>query len=117
MHDSDAHGDTGFKTFADSIAVTPVDPDLVVSRMLLLDDGVQASSGGRVENNAVALYRFKPNELNQALDTSGVDPALHLDFVGDVEWVGSWGVTIEDGRCARPSGRQPENLHQAERNG
>ena len=95
--DSDAM-EQAIQAFADSIAVTPVDPDLVVSRMLLLDDGVQASSGGRVENNAVALYRFKPNELNQALDTSGVDPALHLDFVGDVEWVGSWGVTIEDGR-------------------
>ena len=86
------------QAFADSLEVTPVNPELIVSRMLLLDDGVQASSGGRIENNAIALYKFKPNDQNIALDTSGVSPELHLNFVDDVDWIGSWGVTFNEGR-------------------
>lgn len=84
--------------FADSLVPTPVNEDLVVSGMLLLDDGVQASTGGRFENNAVALYDFKPQTSPRALDTSGEEPALHLNFFGNVEWIGSWGVTFDGGR-------------------
>lgn len=86
------------QAFADTLVVTEIDPALVVSRMMLLDDGVQASAGGRIENNAIALYKFQPNDQNVALDTSGIEPPAHLDFIGDVDWVGSWGVTINDGR-------------------
>lgn len=86
------------QAFADAIEPTPIDEDLVVSGMLLLDDGVKANAAGRFENNAVALYDFQPQTIGRALDTSGEEPPLHLDFIGNVEWIGSWGVTFDGGR-------------------
>ena len=83
---------------SNSIEPTPVDEDLVVSGLLLLEDGVRANAGGRFENNAVALYDFQPQTQRRALDTSGEEPPLHLNFFGNVEWIASWGVTFDGGR-------------------
>jgi hypothetical protein len=32
-------------------------------------------------------------------DTSGVDPAIDLNFSGNVTWFGGWGITIADGKA------------------
>src|SRR5690606_28332883 len=81
------------QAFADGIALTDIDPDLVVSHALGLPDGIIASSGGRIESNVIALYEFQTGSGAVAFDTSGVDPALHLNLSpSGVSWVGSWGI-------------------------
>lgn len=81
--------------YAASISTDPVDPDLVTSKALtLLGDGLVANAGGRYEDNAIALYEFKAGTGYTAFDTSGVEPALHLNLTGNVEWVGGWGIAI-----------------------
>ncbi len=85
--------------FAGNIPLTEVDPELVISRQLGLPDGIVASSGGRVESSVIALYEFKTGSGSVAFDTSGVDPALDLNLIGNVEWVGSWGLRINDGKA------------------
>ena len=98
--------------YAATIPLTAVDPDLVISKaMVLANDGIVASSGGRVENNVVALYEFKAGSGVTAYDTSGVDPALNLNLIGDVEWVGSWGIRINDGK-AQGSTTASSKLHE-----
>ncbi|ENO13063.1 LamG domain-containing protein [Marinobacter nanhaiticus D15-8W] len=81
--------------FANELDTDPVDPDLVTSKALtLLGDGLVANAGGRYEDNAIALYEFKAGTGYTAFDTSGVEPALHLNLTGNVEWVGGWGIAI-----------------------
>ncbi|MFC6633582.1 LamG domain-containing protein [Microbulbifer taiwanensis] len=87
------------QAFADSIPVTQVNPNWVISKALLLTDGIVASSGGRVENNAIALYEFKTGSGTTAYDTSGVNPAIDLRLSGDVEWLGSWGIQLKGGKA------------------
>ena len=87
------------QSLSDAIPVTEVNPDLVVSRALRLPDGIVASAGGRVESSVIALYEFQTGEGLVAYDTSGVDPALHLNLSGDVTWVGGWGIRIDDGKA------------------
>ncbi len=99
------------QAFSDNIPLTEVDPNLRVSRALGLPDGIVASSGGRVESNAIALYEFKTGSGSTAFDTSGVDPALDLNITGNVEWVGSWGIRINDGKAQGPTSASSK-LHQ-----
>lgn len=98
------------RTFSDQIEVTEVDETLVYSKALGLFDGVVASSGGRVETNVIALYEFKTGEGFVAYDTSGVDPATNLNISGDVDWVSSWGLRINDGK-AQASTSSSAKLH------
>jgi mono/diheme cytochrome c family protein len=84
---------------ADQVDPTQVDPDLVASDALLLDDGIVASSGGRVEDDVIALYQFRTGSGSTAFDSSGIEPALHLTLSGSYEWVGGWGVRINSGRA------------------
>lgn len=86
-------------SFAGSIPLTTPDPDLVLSKALKLVDGVVASSGGRHEANVIAFYQFKTGAGNTAFDTSGVNPAVDLNLIGNVEWVGGWGIRIADGKA------------------
>jgi len=82
--------------------ITPATPpdDLVLSNALVLDDGILASSGGRYESNVIARYEFRnTGEDNTAYDTSGVEPAANLNLIGDIEWVGGWGIRINDGKA------------------
>lgn len=73
----------------------PVDQDLVASKALVLEsDGLLANSGGRFEDNIIALYEFKAGEGQTAFDTSGVSPALNLTLNGNIDWVGGWGIDI-----------------------
>eukprot|EP00752_Nemacystus_decipiens_P018823 g16879.t1 len=85
--------------FSGEIDVAEVDADLVTSKAITLPEGVVASSGGRVETNVIALYEFKEGEGSVAFDTSGVDPAANLNIFDDVDWVGSWGIRINNGQA------------------
>ncbi|MEJ2416704.1 MAG: LamG domain-containing protein [Exilibacterium sp.] len=90
------------QTFADSIETTAVDTDtLVVSKAVnLAGDGVLASSGGRNDTNAIALYEFKDKAVSTtAFDTSGVDPALNLNLSGEVEKLSSFGLRLSGGKA------------------
>ncbi|WP_123638556.1 LamG domain-containing protein [Marinimicrobium koreense] len=92
---SDANAMTAAITeFADSIAETEIDPDLVVSRALSLGNGIVASSGGRVDTHIIAKYEFKTGQGPIAYDTSGVEPAANLNLSGDVQWMSSWGLRL-----------------------
>lgn len=89
--------------FSDSIPITQVDPDLVISKALRLTDGIVASSGGRIENNVIALYEFKTGNGSTAYDTSGVNPAINLNLSGNVSWIGSWGLQFNGGKAQGPT--------------
>jgi hypothetical protein len=77
---------------ADAISPTPIDPALLVSRALSMPEGIVASGGSRHESDLIALYEFKTGTGNIAYDISGVDPAINLNFSGDVSWVEGWGI-------------------------
>ncbi len=96
--------------FAGTISPTVVDPALVISKALTVADGVVASGGNRYESDVIALYEFKSGSGNVAIDSSGVEPALHLTLSGDVNWVGGWGIEIVNGR-AQGSTTASKKLH------
>ena len=91
--------EAAIQAFSDGIPLTEVDPALVISRALSLPEGIVASSGGRIETNAIALYQFQQGSGSVAFDTSGVSPDLDLNLTGNVQWVGSWGIRIIDGKA------------------
>lgn len=84
------------KAFATGVPLTQVDPQLVVSKALTLGQGIIASGGSRYDDNVIALYEFKTGFGNYIYDTSGIEPALHLQLSGlaevDYKWVGGWGM-------------------------
>jgi len=85
--------------FVNNIPLTTVDPTLLTSKALnLSQDGISASAGGRIENGVIALWTFDTGTGVTAFDKSGVDPAINLNIIGDVEWLGSWGVQINGGK-------------------
>jgi hypothetical protein len=92
--------------FASGILPTTVDPALVYSKAVRLVDGTLASGGNRYENDQIALWEFKTGNGAIAFDTSGVDPALDLNFSGDVTWYGGWGITIGSDGAAGPGKAQ-----------
>nr|WP_188919199.1 LamG domain-containing protein [Shewanella gelidii] len=94
----------------DQIPVDEISAEMVVSRSLRLTDGITASSGGRFENDVIALYQFKAGEGNTAYDTSGISPAANLTLTGDFEWLGSWGLTFNNGK-AQASTASSKKLH------
>lgn len=98
--------------FVASIPETEVAPEWVTSRALSLIDGVVASGGGRNDASAIALYQFKTLSGNTAFDTSGVEPALNLDFTGNVSWVGGWGLRFGAGSRAQGPTSASSKLHQ-----
>lgn len=93
--------------FSGGIPETVVNPELVVSRALTLQNGIVASSGGRFESNVIALYEFKTGTGFTAFDTSGIDPAadfrLDVDPSSDIQWLGSFGLRINNGRAQVPT--------------
>ncbi len=97
--------------FAGTITPTTVDPSLVISKALNITDGVVASGGSRYEANVIALWEFKTGSGTTAFDTSGVEPALHLNFSGDVSWVGGWGIQIGANGKAQGSTTASKKLH------
>ncbi|MFK7885846.1 MAG: LamG domain-containing protein [Gammaproteobacteria bacterium] len=96
---------------ADQIPLTEVDPSLLTSKALGLFDGTIASGGNRYDNNVVALYEFKTGTGLTAFDTSGIEPALNLNFSGDVSWFGGYGIDIRGGK-AQGSTAASAKLHE-----
>ncbi|MDP5187972.1 MAG: LamG domain-containing protein [Alishewanella sp.] len=84
---------------AEAVPLAELDPTLVPSKALRLEDGVVASSGGRYESNQIAFYQFKEGQGSQAFDTSGVEPAANLTLQGDFNWLTGWGLHINSGRA------------------
>lgn len=84
---------------AAGIDLTEIDPALVTSKALSLNDGILASGGGRFESNVIALYEFSTGEGNTAFDTSGVNPAINLTLSGDANWVGGFGISMVNGKA------------------
>ncbi len=101
---------TAIRAFADPIQPDQVDPSLVFSKALTLFDGTIASGGNRFETNQIGLWEFKTGSGSTAFDTSGVEPALDLTLSGDVEWVGGWGIAVNDGK-AQGSTANSKKLH------
>lgn len=92
------------------VAPTAVDPAFVTSKALRLVDGTVASGGNRYEGAQIALWEFKTGSGSTAFDTSGVEPAINMEFSGDVQWFGGWGVTIVDGKL-QGSTTSSQKLH------
>jgi len=88
---------TAISNFAGAIQPTELDQNLIYSKAVRLTDGTIASGGNRYENDQIALWEFKTGLGSTAYDTSGVDPAIDLNFSGDVSWYGGWGITIGAG--------------------
>jgi cytochrome c553 len=101
---------------AAQIPVQEFDRSLVVSKAVTLHDGTLASGGNRYENHLIALYEFKSGSGKVAYDTSGVDPAADLQFSGDVDWVGGYGISIKavpnGGSKAQASTTASRKFHQ-----
>ncbi|UJF21172.1 LamG domain-containing protein [Shewanella sp. OMA3-2] len=95
---------------SDAIPLDVISADMVVSKSLRLTDGITASSGGRFETGVIALYQFKTGEGNIAYDTSGISPAANLSLSGDIEWLGSWGLSFNNGK-AQASTTNSKKLH------
>ncbi|WP_228768345.1 LamG domain-containing protein [Shewanella sp. TC10] len=95
---------------SDAIELDQISPEMVVSKSLRLTDGITASSGGRFETDVIALYQFKTGEGATAYDTSGIAPEANLSLTGDVEWLGSWGLSFTNGK-AQASTANSKKLH------
>lgn len=93
-----------------SIALNQVQAPTVFSNALTMQDGVSAAGGNRYENDVIALYEFRTGSGNTVLDLSGVAPELNLTISGDVDWVGGYGIRINDGK-AQGSTAASKKLH------
>jgi Concanavalin A-like lectin/glucanases superfamily len=92
---------TAINNFVNGIAITPVDPSLVISKALTLYDGTVAAGGNRIDSHVIAKYEFKTGTGSTVFDTSGVEPALNLTLSGDATFVGGWGINIKTGGKAQ----------------
>src|SRR5580658_6808326 len=101
---------TALTAFANSIPVTPINPNLVVSNALTLTQGTIASGGSRFDANVIAEYMFETGQGSTAYDTSGVTPEADLTLYGNVTWDSSWGIIIGQGGSAQASTSASQKL-------
>ncbi|MFC4698760.1 LamG domain-containing protein [Glaciecola siphonariae] len=87
------------EAMSESIEVTQLDSNLVASNAVGLFEGTLASGGGRFESNLIAKWEFKTGSGNTAFDTSGVSPAIDLTLSGNYNWVGGWGIQLNEGKA------------------
>ncbi|HJS90512.1 MAG TPA: LamG domain-containing protein [Steroidobacteraceae bacterium] len=87
--------------YANTIPVTTVDPTLVISKALLLQQGIIASGGSRYDADTIAKYEFKEGSGSIAYDTSGVSPEADLTVSGNTTWDNAWGVIFGEGSRAQ----------------
>jgi hypothetical protein len=99
------------QAFANGIAVTPVDPTLIVSQELSLLQGTVASGAGRYDAHDIAKWQFKEGTGSIAYDTSGVDPGMDLTLSGDAGWVGGWGISFTTNGRAQASTATSSKLY------
>jgi hypothetical protein len=103
---------TALQSYAASIPTTNIDPTLVVSKALALQEGTIAAGGARYEANIVAKYMFETGTGNIAYDTSGVSPSADLTLNGGVTWAGGWGLTFAPGGKAQASTSSSQKIAQ-----
>lgn len=99
------------QAMADEIDPVDIPEAQIVSKAVTLYDGTLASGGNRYENNLIALYEFKAGQGAIAADTSGVAPAADLNLIGDVSWVGGYGINVRGGK-AQASTTTSRKFHQ-----
>ena len=99
------------QAFANGIAVTPVDPTLIVSKALSLTQGTIASGANRYDAHDIAKWEFKEGTGSIAYDTSGVDPGMDLTLSGDAAWVGGWGISFTTNGRAQASTATSSKLY------
>jgi hypothetical protein len=99
------------QAFANGIAVTPVDPTLIVSKALSLTQGTVASGADRYDVHDIAKWEFKEGTGSTAYDTSGIDPGMDLTLSGDAAWVGGWGINFTTNGRAQASTATSSKLY------
>lgn len=97
-------------TFANGITATTVPSSWVISKALMLQQGIIASGGSRYDADTIAKYEFKEGAEAQATpgssiptiayDTSGVSPEADLTVTGNVTWDNAWGIIFGQGSRA-----------------
>jgi hypothetical protein len=99
------------QAFANGIAVTPVDPTLIISKGLSLTQGTIASGADRYDAHDIAKWEFKEGTGTIAYDTSGVNPGMDLTLSGDAAWVGGWGISFTTNGRAQASTATSSKLY------
>jgi hypothetical protein len=87
--------------FAGSITATSVPSSWVISKALMLQQGIIASGGSRYDADTIAKYEFKEGTGSVAYDTSGVSPEADLTVSGNITWDQAWGVIFGQGSRAQ----------------
>jgi hypothetical protein len=87
--------------YANTIPATNVPSSWVISKALMLKQGIIASGGSRYDADTIAKYEFKEGSGSIAYDTSGVSPESDLTVSGNVTWDQAWGVIFGEGSRAQ----------------
>ena len=87
--------------FANTIQATTVPSTWVISKAIMLQQGIIASGGNRYDADTIAKYEFKEGSGSVAYDTSGVSPEADLTVSGNVTWDQAWGVIFGQGSRAQ----------------
>jgi hypothetical protein len=87
--------------FANTITPASVPSSWVISKAILLQQGIIASGGNRYDADTIAKYEFKEGSGSLAYDTSGVSPEADLTVSGNVTWDQAWGVIFGQGSRAQ----------------
>ncbi|MCF6281553.1 MAG: LamG domain-containing protein [Candidatus Polarisedimenticolaceae bacterium] len=85
--------------FADSIPLTEIDQQLILSKALMLGEGALVGGNKRYQNYQIAFYEFKEGSGSIVEDTSGVLPRLDLILSGSYSWVNGWGIEFSGGKA------------------
>jgi hypothetical protein len=102
---------SALQAYANGIAISPVDPTLVISKALSLTQGTVASGSNRYDAHAIGKWEFKEGTGTIAYDTSGVDPGMDLTLSGNTAWVGGWGVSFGTNGRAQASTATSSKLY------
>ena len=98
--DNAAEVEQAILNLADTVPVTDIDPELLVSTAQVLErDGIIATSGGRFEANLVAKWEFREGTGTTTADTSGVSPEIPLTLSGEYAWQAGWGIRFVNGKA------------------
>lgn len=87
--------------FANTITAANVPSSWVISKAIMLQQGIIASGGNRYDADTIAKYEFKEGSGSVAYDTSGVSPEADLTVSGNVTWDQAWGVIFGQGSRAQ----------------
>jgi Concanavalin A-like lectin/glucanases superfamily len=87
--------------FANGVPATTVPSSWVISKAIMLQQGIIASGGSRYDADTIAKYEFKEGSGSVAYDTSGVSPEADLTVSGNTTWDQAWGVIFGEGSRAQ----------------